>query len=422
MKRTTGLLAIALIVGACAASTPTEAPMSLAPSGPVSTPLPTTTTPTEAASPTEPAAPTTAPSPASAAPLVVKWNAGDLQGIDAVESIVGVARAGDTYVLVASLPYVDEGYPTSAAFWSSDGSSWNLIEEFPGNDRLLALTAGGPGFVVAGEGQDGAAVWTSTDGRSWHSVSDASLNGALIAQLVATDSGLVGFGWKTDSDAQSIWTSPDGSEWLAATNETGVTVARGLEAVGSYAGRAIAFVSEGDRKPPSIWETTGRADWTRTGALKDVATIARVAGGERGWIALGDNRAWTSTDGLTWSKGVPGPDVDSDAIVDDAGYVVVGFVGSLPGETCGDQRPFAGHTWTSSDGKTWDRMRVTSAFKKAMVTKLLVVDRTLVGYGQRIDGGGDGGLPVARWTDTLPDVAEAGDASDKASVPKTCGP
>ena len=106
-------------------------------------------------------------------------------------------------------------------------------------------------------------------------------------------------------------------------------------------------------------------------------------------------------------------------IVDDAGYIAVGFVGSLPGETCGDQRPFAGHTWTSSDGKVWERMKVTDEFKAAMVTKLLVVDRTLVGYGQRIEGDPSGdGLPVAAWTDTLPDITQPGDASDEASVPK----
>lgn len=424
MKRTTGLLVITLMVVGCATPPATEPP-SLAASGSAPTPLPTTkpseaALPTEAPSPTEPVA-TEVPSQAPAARLAVKWNADDPKGIGAVDEIVGVAKAGDTYVLVASLPYVDEGYPQSAAYWSTDGSDWNLIEEFPGNDRLLALTAGGPGFVAAGEGQDGGAVWTSTDGRSWASVSDSSLNGALISQLVATDSGLVAFGYNADSDGLQTWTSPDGVEWLAATNQTGREVAKDLEAVGSYAGRAIAFVSEGNRKPPSIWETTGRADWTRTGELKDVASIGRVAGGARGWLAVDGSRAWTSTDGRTWSKGVPGPDVDSDAIVDDAGYVVVGHVGSLPGETCGDQRPFAGHTWTSADGKTWERMRVTAEFKKSMVTNLLVVDRTLIGYGVRVDQISDEAYPVARWTDTLPDVADAGDASDKASVPITCG-
>ena len=328
-------------------------------------------------------------SPAAAVPLTVEWNAGDLKGIGTVDVIRGVVKAGDTYVLLASLPYED-GAPDSAVWWSSDGTSWTLAKTFPVADRIFALTAGGPGFVVAGINDDDAAVWTSTDGRAWQSVSDPSLDKATISQLITTDSGLIGFGWRSDNEAPGIWTSADGAEWLAATNETGMTVAKGLEAVGSDGGRAIAFVSEGDKKPPAIWETTGRAEWTRTGALQDVAAIDRVAGGTRGWVALGDNRAWTSADGQTWGKGVPGPDVDQDVIVDDAGYVAVGYVGSLPGETCGDQRPFAGHTWTSADGKTWERMPVTKAFESAMVTNLLVVDRTLLGYGQRIEGDGVG--------------------------------
>lgn len=327
-------------------------------------------------------------------------------------------------MLLASLPYVNEQSPSSAVFWSGDGLSWKFAQEFPVDDRELALTAGGPGFVVAGSNNADAAVWTSTDGRQWQSVTNSSLSKGVISRLVATDSGLVGFGWHSDNnEATGIWTSADGAEWLAATNETGMTVAKGLEAVGSDGGRAIAFVSEGEKKPPAIWETTGRAEWTRTGALQEVAAIDRVAGGARGWVALGDNHAWTSADGQTWGKGVPGPDVDQDVIVDDAGYVAVGYVGSLPGETCGDQRPFAGHTWTSSDGTTWELMPVTSEFKAAMVTNLVVVDRTLHGYGQRIEGDGSGdGLPVAAWTDTLPALTAPSAASDKASVPKYCGP
>ena len=249
------------------------------------------------------ASPSAAVSPAAAVPLTIAWNAEDLTGIGTVESIVGVARAGETYVLVASLPYLDDNGPNSAAWWSSDGTSWTLAQEFPPDQRILALTAGGPGFVVAGLGDDDAAVWTSVDGRTWQPVTDASLDNAVIRELVSTDSGVVGFGSNADTDAAGIWTSADGAEWLAATNESGMTVAKGLEAVGSDGGRAIAFVSEGEKKPPAIWETTGRAEWTRTGALPDVASIGRVAGGARGWVALGDNRAWTSADGQDLDQG-----------------------------------------------------------------------------------------------------------------------
>jgi hypothetical protein len=411
-RRTTTLMAIALLAAACSAPAATVTPSSPVASAPPAAPTPATT-PSASASPSE-AATTT--------PLAIKWEAEDLTGIGPVEAINGVARTSDAYVLVASLSYEDEDSPSSAAWWSSDGTAWELAQEFPVEDRMLALTAGGPGFVAAGVGRNVAGVWTSADGHAWEPVVDSSLDKAVISQLVATDSGLVGFGWRDDDNqTPGIWTSPDGVEWLAATNDTGMEVARGLQAVASYGGRAIAFVSEGDKQPPAIWETTGRAEWTRTGALADVASIIQVAGGERGWVAIGDNMAWTSTDGKKWSKGVPGPDVGSDVVVDDAGYVAVGYVGSLPGETCGDQRPFAGHTWTSADGETWELMPVTDEFETAMVTQLLVVDRTLVGYGQAFGDEPTYEFPVAQWTDTLPDLTVPGDESDVASVHESCG-
>jgi len=424
-RRPIVVVALSALVAACTAASPSPSaePTPSRPSPtPAATASPTQPPPTPAATASASPSPTATAAPPAADTLEVAWTAEDLTGIGAVESIRGVTRAGDTYVLLASLSYGDDQSAEAAVWWSDDGASWHLAQEFPVDTRMHALTVGGPGFVVAGATQDGAAVWTSADGRDWEPVRDPSLARGTIFQLISTASGLVAFGSRWgEGDDGAIWTSSDGLAWLAATNETGLTVARGLQAVASYGGRAIAFVSEGDEHPPGIWETTGRAEWTRTGTLKDVGFISKIAGGARGWVALGSDQAWTSTDGRTWNEGVPGPDVHEDVIVDDAGFIAVGFVGSLPGETCGDQRPFAGYTWTSSDGAIWERMSVTEEFQTAMVTKLLVVDRTLIGFGQTIKGAVDLDLPVARWTDTLPTLTTPGDESDEASVFESCG-
>src|SRR5215203_725813 len=356
--------------------------------------------------------------------LAVSWKATDLKGIGGVSNLVGVARSGGTYVLIAELPYRDE--QAGFAAWSSaDGKVWQLATEFPKAERLMAVIAGGPGFVVSGVDQDagGTAVWTSVDGHTWLEVSDKSLDGSVITTLVPTASGIVGFGWHKDAEATTMWTSPDGLEWLAPTNETGGIVAHGVQAVGSYDGRAIAFVDEhdgGNKNGLGIWETTGRAEWTRTGTLKGATSMATVAGGARGWVALDGQRAWTSPDGRAWSKAVPGPDVTADVIVDPSGFVAVGFVGSLPGETCGDQRPFAGHTWTSADGRIWKRMPVRKEFKRAMVTRLMIVDRTLIGFGQRLEKS-YGEMSIARWTAALPEISRSAKASDEGSVFESCG-
>lgn len=418
MRRMGSIVLAAVIVSGCAS----QQVVTQAPPSPSSSP-PSTQSPSVA--PTKASAapavrPSVSPAPVTATTLTVKWKANDPTGIAALSTFVGVARSGDTSVLVGEMPEGDDG-STFAAWWSPDGRAWQLAQQFPMGERILALTAGGPGFVVAGIGDDDAAVWTSVDGRVWRPVSDASLSHGVIARLIPTASGVVGFGWHSDDSAPAIWTSADGIAWLAATNESGLMVARGLKAVGAYDGRAIAFVDEGTKAGLSVWETSGRAEWTRTGTLPKVKTMERVAGGARGWVALNSHMAWTSRDGRTWSKAVSGPDVASDVIVDDAGYVAVGWIGSLPGETCGDQRPFAGHTWTSADGRVWKLMPRTKEFSSAMVMHLMIEDRTLIGYGQRFDATSGETMPIARWTDALPDLAKPAATSDKPSVPKTCG-
>jgi hypothetical protein len=423
MRRTSFLLLVAAMAVACTDTTP--AVYVASPSASTS-PSPSRTPARSAvlASPSPSASPEPSLAPIKASTLTVSWKAADVTGIGGVSNLVGVARSRGTYVLIAELPYGDE--EAGFAAWSSeDGEVWQLAQEFPKTERLMAVVAGGPGFVTSGADQaaGGTAVWTSVDGHTWLEVDDTSLNESVITTLVPTASGIVAFGWHQDAEATTMWTSPDGLEWLAPTNETGGIVAHGLQAVGSYDGRAIAFVDEQDEGKKSglgIWETTGRAEWTRTGTLKGATSMAKVAGGDRGWVALDGKMAWTSPDGRTWSKGVPGPDVTADLAVDPSGFIAVGFVGSLPGDTCGDQRPFAGHTWTSSDGRVWKRMPVRKEFKTAMVTRLLVVDRTLIGFGQRLAESSDE-MPVARWTAALPEISRSAKASDEASVFKSCG-
>jgi hypothetical protein len=410
---------VAALVTATAIAVGCAARQSEAPTG--ATPVATAAaSPSVAAASPVTATPSAKPSVVAARTLDIRWTAHDPTGLSSVRSIVGVARNADRYVLVAELP--SDEREAFAAWTSEDGQAWKRTHAFPDDERVLALTAGGPGFVVAGfkQGGDVGVVWTSNDGLDWQRVTDASLQGGVINQLVTTASGVVGFGWRYQpNQVGAIWTSPDGFEWLAATNATGVRVARGLQTVSAYDGRAVAFVSEGERKPAAIWETTGRAEWTRTGTLPDVGIVERVAGGMKGWVAIGSNKAWASTDGRSWSKGVSGPDVAADVIVDDAGFVAVGFVGSLPGETCGDQRPFEGHTWTSVDGRGWRRMPITPEFKQAMVLRLLVTDRTLIGFGHRI--GAADTMSIARWTAPLPELTRPADKSDKPSVPESCG-
>src|SRR5262245_17731411 len=194
MRHVVVLILVGVIAGGCAAETASNPPSAQPTVAPT---VVATEAPTEVPAPTE--APTEAPTPAPAGPLVIDWQTGDLAGIGSVENIVDVAKAGDTYVLVAALPYLNDDSPNSAAWVSTDGERWDRAKEFPVSDRILSVTTGGPGFVAAGFSETGAAVWTSADGRSWQPVTDSSLQGAVINTLVATDGGIVGFGWYSEN-------------------------------------------------------------------------------------------------------------------------------------------------------------------------------------------------------------------------------
>jgi hypothetical protein len=67
-------------------------------------------------------------------------------------------------------------------------------------------------------------------------------------------------------------------------------------------------------------------------------------------------------------------------------------------------------------------MPVTKGFRSAMITHLVVVDRTLVGYGLRIgDEAINDGMPVGRWTAHLPEIATSADEPDRGSHFEGCG-
>src|SRR4051794_35664057 len=188
------LLAATIPLGCAAPATVTEVAAGSAPpplqrvSAPPQTPPPASLA-SEALAPSRSpsSAPSASPSPKPAATLAIHWKAGDPTGIGDVTSIVGVAHGVGGYVLVGELPYVGK----SAAYWSRDGKDWDLAQLFPADVRILALTAGGPGFVAAGSANTAANVWTSPDGRSWQPVGDASLANGDIRYLVPTAGGIV---------------------------------------------------------------------------------------------------------------------------------------------------------------------------------------------------------------------------------------
>ena len=169
-----------------------------------------------------------------------------MAGLDGLTEIRATASAGGTTVLLGRGPYDTDSQQRSMIWRSTDGRHWERTLRTSTDERLNAITAGGPGFVAVGSNGTQAAVWTSKDGATWRPVVDSAFDRGWMQTIVATRSGLVVFGGRADTDSRVIWTSPDGIEWLAATNESGLRVARGVEAVAAWNGQALAFVGPGD--------------------------------------------------------------------------------------------------------------------------------------------------------------------------------
>jgi hypothetical protein len=222
--------------------------------------------------------------------------------------------------------------------------------------RMTAVTVGGPGLVaVGGRGGESdqvmssgawignrpvGAVWTSVDGVTWSRVPhdpnvfgeweedqgpvSAPMHG-LSAQMADVTTGGPGLvvvggvyrgGWGTGRGA--AWTSSDGFTWSLATEE--------IEAVGVSAVTAggpglvaVGLASETPTPSPrnetwmaAVWTSTDGVTWSRVPPQPEVLggpdfqAMATVATGSSGLVAVGqssqDLTVWTSTDGTTWSR------------------------------------------------------------------------------------------------------------------------
>jgi hypothetical protein len=114
---------------------------------------------------------------------------------------------------------------SAAVSTSPDGQSWQRV---PHNEEVFggefsqtreAVTAGASGLIAIGSdgGRDAAAVWTSTDGEAWECVAPDNLalgNGVLVA-MVAGGPGYVALGRDHAGrySSAAVWTSVEGRTW-----------------------------------------------------------------------------------------------------------------------------------------------------------------------------------------------------------------
>ena len=214
------------------------------------------------------------------------------------------------------------GLPTSP-------SAWSRYE--PGPMRVDAITAGGPGLVAVGWDEQGAAGWTSPDGRTWTQVPQEELGSGSINDVTTGGPGLVAVG----------------------TNDNELRRVAGEQAEGPT--------------HPVVWTSEDGRSWTRhpdDPVFRDALFANAVTSGGPGVVAVGaHNKAWFSSDGMTWElaevppvpEGVyPGDDGRHPQVyleqvaASDHRFVAVGT--ALMNDADLSQVPIM---WTSLDGRSW---------------------------------------------------------------------
>ncbi len=89
-------------------------------------------------------------------------------------------------------------------YWSEDGSSWRIVDEF--SDHKLTAMAYANGVLIAAD--EAGQTWHSTDGTSWKEGGTVSDPKAAAANEGSTFV-IVGSG---------IWHSTDGESWMPVTD------------------------------------------------------------------------------------------------------------------------------------------------------------------------------------------------------------
>jgi hypothetical protein len=212
---------------------------------------------------------------------------------------------------------------SDAAVWTSvDGLTWSRVPHDEavlggeGRQRMLSVTAGGPGLVAVGS--DGppqdpdadrydelaadAAVWTSVDGLTWSRVRHAeTVFGGLGEQrmdgVTVGGPGLVAVGSAIgNGHAAAVWTSPDGLIWSRVPDGaflTGEGEGPMLSVTAAGPGLVAVGITEGPNAQcweEAVWTSADGLTWSRLPVLSQCGNYERMVSvtvGDHGLVAVG---------------------------------------------------------------------------------------------------------------------------------------
>ncbi len=401
-----GLVVVALAVVVVFNPLGSEAPVVQQPVISSTTAASQLTPDTEAGAPDNPGVvspPTTEAVPPEA--VAISWDRVESEVLGGIgDQAIRDVIAGDSGLVAVGWDGSD-GDVDAAVWHSVDGSSWTRVAHDqavfggPGDQYMMAVAVGGPGFVAVGEeaSEDGtgiAVVWVSEDGITWSRVphDGMALGGAeqtnvFMKDITAFGSGVVAVGM--DSTGGSVdaaaWMSADGMIWERVPPDEAVfggpqaqvmwavvPAGPGLVAVGQGGDGAG---SAGPGQPAAVWTSTDGRNWSR---VPDQAAL--LSGYPVGGPDSGD---WARMD---------------DVIVGGPGFVAVGRIGRCP-ETAPCTEDAA--IWVSADGVTWERSTIEEAVGISFdrIFGVGTLGDALIAVGSGRDAGMTWG-PAVVWSST----------------------
>jgi hypothetical protein len=172
----------------------------------------------------------------------------------------------------------------AAAWLSTDGRSFRLIENAPGLARAFARDGAvlDGQLTLVGSLGDAAAAWTSADGSSWERTGVAVEGGgyAELQRVVRLGADLIAVGPR--GETFGVWRGP---AWTAV-GRFGTPDPIGVRSLTVADGRLYAATDD-------LWRSTdGGRSWLAVTGPRGASPLAAVAGNGAHLLLVGGDRAW----------------------------------------------------------------------------------------------------------------------------------
>lgn len=236
---------------------------------------------------------------------------------------------------------------------------------------MTSAAAGPMGFLAAGFDHSGdrgiPAMWSSPDGSTWSRVGQGPGSpfgtGQVITGLAVNERGAVAVGTvRTGGDVDGMaWFSSDGVTWRTVPLGLAGFSGRAEQEVRGVTATPDGFVAvgaddNGERRVAVVWRSSDGVSWQRQPPSPDMGQLfpgestggvaAAAIAGNGPLVAVGGSgsfRVWTSSDGRRWTGEPPpveaGRSDDGPLLATEAGGVLV--------------RPGSGGLWFRRPGAAW---------------------------------------------------------------------